>query len=160
MDNVDSPKDDLRQRGYMAGAARFQGGEGIWYHEGKVIFTCKGGGKEGLGQTFVYTPDPKPKDIHGPDGHLELFLEPNNREIYNSGDNLTVHPGGDIYICEDGRIKNGVLRVSPQGLITRFAMNRLNRSEMTGCCFSSDGQVLFVNIQSPGITFAIHGPFA
>jgi secreted PhoX family phosphatase len=33
-------------------------------------------------------------------------------------------------------------------------------SEMTGPCFSPDGRVLFGNVQEPGHTFAIRGPWA
>ncbi|MEM8799679.1 MAG: alkaline phosphatase PhoX [Pseudomonadota bacterium] len=33
-------------------------------------------------------------------------------------------------------------------------------AEFAGACFSPDGRTMFVNVQSPGITFAIFGPFA
>ncbi len=32
-------------------------------------------------------------------------------------------------------------------------------SEFAGACYSPDGKWLFVNVQSPGITFAITGPW-
>jgi secreted PhoX family phosphatase len=32
-------------------------------------------------------------------------------------------------------------------------------SEWAGACYSPDGKWLFANIQSPGITFAITGPW-
>ena len=32
--------------------------------------------------------------------------------------------------------------------------------EFCGACFDPSGKVLFVNIQTPGITFAIWGPWA
>ena len=32
-------------------------------------------------------------------------------------------------------------------------------SEWAGACYSPDGRWLFVNIQTPGITFAITGPW-
>jgi hypothetical protein len=159
VDDVESPNDDLRKRGFALGAAKFSGGEGIWFYEGKIIFTCKSGGKSGLGQVFVYVPSGREDEGLVEDGHIALFLEPNDKEKYNSGDNLTVSPRGDIYICEDGRIKNGVLRALPNGELYRFAMNKMNGSEMAGGCFSPDGKVFFANIQSPGLTLAIHGPF-
>ena len=37
--------------------------------------------------------------------------------------------------------------------------NVINDSEFAGACYSPDGQTLFVNIQSPGYTFAIWGPW-
>lgn len=160
LDNVTAPNDDLRFRGYNRGAATFSGGEGIWYHEGQIIFTCKSGGIKGLGQTFIYRPDGSPTSTTSNDGDIELFLEPNNQDVYNSGDNLTVHPNGDIYICEDGKDVNGVIRVSPDGKISRFLTNVMNSSELCGGSFSPDGKVFFANIQFPGLTLAIHGPFA
>ena len=33
-------------------------------------------------------------------------------------------------------------------------------SEWAGACFDPAGEVLFANIQEPGITFAIWGPWA
>ncbi len=39
------------------------------------------------------------------------------------------------------------------------ARNRLNDSELAGCTFAPDGRTFFVNIQDPGLTFAIWGPF-
>lgn len=159
LDNVTAPNDDLRFRGHEAGAAIFSGGEGIWYHEGQIIFTCKSGGRKGLGQTFIYRPTASPVSTTANDGEIELFLEPNDKDVYNSGDNLTVHPNGDIYICEDGKDINGVIRVSPDGKINRFLTNTFNSSELCGGSFSPDGKIFFVNIQNPGMTLAIHGPF-
>jgi secreted PhoX family phosphatase len=33
------------------------------------------------------------------------------------------------------------------------------QSEWAGACYSPDGRWLFVNIQTPGVTFAITGPW-
>jgi len=33
-------------------------------------------------------------------------------------------------------------------------------SEFAGACFEPSGRVLFVNIQTPGLSFAINGPWA
>ncbi|HEY5858188.1 MAG TPA: alkaline phosphatase PhoX, partial [Aldersonia sp.] len=40
-----------------------------------------------------------------------------------------------------------------------IARNELNDSEFCGAAFSADGTTLFVNIQSPGLTLAITGPW-
>ena len=53
-----------------------------------------------------------------------------------------------------------VLRSVPGGPSYAIALNQLNDSEFTGPTFSDDGRTLFVNIQSPGITLAISGPWA
>jgi secreted PhoX family phosphatase len=38
-------------------------------------------------------------------------------------------------------------------------LNVVSDGEFAGATFSPDGETLFVNIQSPGITFAIWGPW-
>jgi secreted PhoX family phosphatase len=40
-----------------------------------------------------------------------------------------------------------------------IARNRVNDSELTGVCFAPDGKTLFVNVQQPGVSYAITGPF-
>ncbi len=40
-----------------------------------------------------------------------------------------------------------------------LARNEFNDSEFCGPAFSKDGQWLFANIQSPGFTLAITGPW-
>jgi secreted PhoX family phosphatase len=40
-----------------------------------------------------------------------------------------------------------------------LAHNRLGDEEFAGATFSPDGATLFVNIQVPGTTFAIWGPW-
>ncbi|MEM9226817.1 MAG: alkaline phosphatase PhoX, partial [Verrucomicrobiota bacterium] len=40
-----------------------------------------------------------------------------------------------------------------------LAENILNANEFAGACFSPDGSILFVNIQQPGLTIAITGPW-
>lgn len=49
--------------------------------------------------------------------------------------------------------------VTPRGEVYKFASNRLNDSELAGPCFASDGETFFVNVQEPGITYAVWGPF-
>ncbi|WP_309053213.1 alkaline phosphatase PhoX, partial [Streptomyces sp.] len=34
-----------------------------------------------------------------------------------------------------------------------------NTSELAGATFSPDGRILFFNVQSPGITYAVTGPW-
>jgi secreted PhoX family phosphatase len=61
--------------------------------------------------------------------------------------------------CEDGDGTDFLRGVNPEGQIFDFARNDLNGSEFAGATYSPDGDTLFVNIQTPGITFAITGPF-
>jgi secreted PhoX family phosphatase len=38
-------------------------------------------------------------------------------------------------------------------------LNSDNNSEVAGATFSPDGRILFFNVQNPGITYAITGPW-
>ena len=161
LDDVESPEDDLRYRSYDAGAARFARGEGIWMGDGLLHFVCTTGGLEQNGQVFSYVPSPHegtPGEVDAP-GRLTLFIEPSLGSLVSNADNLTVAPGGDLFLCEDGSGSNGMARVTPDGIVERFAENRMNDSELAGACFSPDGTTLFVNIQRPGLSIAINGPW-
>jgi uncharacterized protein len=68
-----------------------------------------------------------------------------------------VAPWGDLILCEDGDVTDSLVGVTPEGRLYEFARNSL--SELAGACFSPDGRTMFVNIQSPGITLAIWGPW-
>jgi secreted PhoX family phosphatase len=68
-----------------------------------------------------------------------------------------VSPFGDLFICEDGDGEQFVVGVTPKGKLYHFARNAINDREFAGVCFSPDGRTMFVNIQDPGITFAIWG---
>ena len=158
---IDAPKDDLRYRAFAQGAARFARGEGIWHSGEQVYFACTTGGQAKIGQIFCYRPSPHegtPEETSAP-ATLELFIEPNDATLIEMADNLTVAPNGDLFICEDGPETNGMTRVTPEGRLERFAINRSNTSELAGPCFSPDGSTLFVNIQNPGATVAITGPW-
>ena len=74
-------------------------------------------------------------------------------------DNITVAPWGDLIICEDGRGTDYLLGVRPDGTPYKLARNALNNKEFAGSVFSPDGSILFVNIQLPGLTLAITGPW-
>jgi secreted PhoX family phosphatase len=103
-------------------------------------------------------------------------------------DNISVSPSGGIILCEDGDQDDGnglsLLGLLPNGQSFEFARNIVNietsdagallaaghdpdaigtgdfgGNEFAGATFSSNGQWLFVNIQTPGITFAITGPW-
>ena len=75
-----------------------------------------------------------------------------------SCDNLTIGTNGDLIVCEDKKHPR-IIGVTPEGKVFHLAENVGYPSEFAGAVFSPDGQTLFVNIQGPGITFAINGPF-
>ena len=160
LENVDSPKDDLRYQGFNQGAAVFARGEGIWFGENELYFACTNGGKNMSGQVFKYTPGPSEGGLNEKDipGMLELFAEPNNQDILKNCDNLTVAPWGDVVLCED-HPQSFIVGITPKGKYYRLAENVGFRSEMAGGVFSPSGDTFFVNIQEPGITLAIYGPW-
>jgi secreted PhoX family phosphatase len=49
--------------------------------------------------------------------------------------------------------------VDRQGHLFTVARNSVNGSEFCGGTFSPDGRFLFVNMQTPGLTLAIEGPW-
>ncbi|MEX0715528.1 MAG: alkaline phosphatase PhoX [Planctomycetaceae bacterium] len=104
-------------------------------------------------------------------------------------DNISVSPRGGILLCEDGGKDDGD-GVSLMGLLddgrtfefarnivevsrtdadalrraghdpARIEMGDFSGREWAGATFDPAGRYLFVNIQSPGITFAIRGPWS
>ena len=161
VDGVHAPEDDLRYRGFDAGAARFARGEGMWYGDGDVFFACTNGGPARKGQVWRYTPSPaEGREAPGePAGTLELFVEPNDGTLVENADNVTVAPWGDLIVCEDGTGEDFMVGVTPGGELYKLARCAASASELAGACFSPDGSTLFVNIQAEGYTVAIRGPW-
>lgn len=62
-------------------------------------------------------------------------------------------------VGEDASGVNAVRGVTPAGEFYTIAQNALSGAEFCGACFSPDGKWLFVNIQTPGTTLAITGPW-
>ncbi|MBW4552106.1 MAG: PhoX family protein [Aphanocapsa sp. GSE-SYN-MK-11-07L] len=150
IEQPDPPEDTVRQEGFSQGAAQFSRGEGICYSKGEIYFTCTDGGNSSGGQIWRYTPS---------SNIIELFVESGDQNVLDFPDNLIMAPFGDLIVCEDGFNTNNIVGVTPQGEIYRFAHNAMNESEFAGVCFSPDGQTMFVNIQTPGTTLAIWGPW-
>lgn len=160
LEDIDSPNDDLRKQGFEKGAACFARGEGIWFGKRELYFACTNGGKIMSGQVFRYTPgkmEGSTQEKNAP-GKLELFAEPNDQEILKNCDNLAVAPWGDLILCED-HPQSFIVGITPQGGYYKLAENVGFPSEMTGGVFSPSGDTFFVNIQNPGITLAIQGPW-
>ncbi|NBC16115.1 MAG: DUF839 domain-containing protein, partial [Bacteroidetes bacterium] len=130
LDDVEAPEDDLRLRGFDAGAARFARGEGMWYGEGAVFFACTNGGRARKGQIWRYVPgaDEGTRAEADAPGTLELFVEPNDGAIIDNADNLTVAPWGDLIVCEDGSGEQFLVGVTPEGDLYKFARNAMNDS--------------------------------
>lgn len=161
VDEVESPHHDLRLRGFGAGAALFARGEGAWWGEDAAWFAMTNGGPARLGQIFKYQPseyEGTSRESEAP-GTIELFAEPNDSELVSNADNLCVAPWGDLILAEDTGGTCRLVGVTPEGGFYVLARNVIPGRELAGVCFSPDGSALFVNVQKPGYTLAIHGPW-
>jgi secreted PhoX family phosphatase len=157
------------QQGIAKGGAVFARLEGIWYGDGKLYIVSTSGGPIGQGQIFEYEPA---------SGAMRVLFASPASDILNNPDNITVSPRGGIMLCEDGSGLEYLHGLTPDGEIFRFAANNIvvpaggipgkpaiapgdyTGSEWAGATFEpKNGNWLFVNIQSPGVTFAITGPW-
>ena len=165
---IDNPDPGAGQpRVYAQGAAK--GGaiffklEGAWWSQGKAYFVSSSGGAAGQGQIFEYEPCSET---------LTLIFESPAAEILNAPDNICASPRGGFILCEDGSGTEFLHGLTVDGNIFKFAQNNVvlagqrngitgdfRGSEFAGATYSPDGRWLFANVQSPGITFAITGPW-
>lgn len=167
LDDVTSPNDDLRHQGQSRGAAIFVRGEGMTVETDAagggtcIWFVCTTGGPHGLGQLWCY----RPAAGEGGDaerrqpGTIELGVEPRNVDLLRNGDNLTLAPFGDLLVCEDNAVAQHIVGITATGGMYRVAANPQRDSEFAGVTFSADASTLFVNLQKPGLTFAVKGPW-
>ncbi|MEM7095442.1 MAG: alkaline phosphatase PhoX [Actinomycetota bacterium] len=133
---------------------RFDGGEGIWYHNGRVYFTTKG--------------DNGVWDLELATGRLTQVWSGDTRDSARDQltgvDNIVVENGsGDLFVAEDGGNMELVL-ITPEGSVSPFCrLVGQDRSEITGPCFNPAGDRLFFSSQrgndGAGITYMVTGPF-
>lgn len=152
-------------QGAVQGGTAFGRPEGCWFGGGVLHFTTTIGGDAGKGQ--VWRHDPRAAT-------LRLVFESPGDAVLSGPDNLTLTPRGGLIVCEDGA--NAVQRlvaIGRDGRASEFARNAIvldaprhgqhgdfRDREWSGASFSPDGRWLFVNVQTPGVTFAITGPWA
>lgn len=159
-----SPGNFVWSQGRVQGAATFGRLEGCWYGNDAKIYVVSTSGGIGQGQIWEY--DPRAETI-------SLLFESPGAQVLNAPDNITVSPRGGLVLCEDGGGEEFLHGLTTDGEIFPFAKNmvRLNGerngivgdfsgSEWAGACYSPDGRWLFANIQSPGLTIAITGPWS
>jgi uncharacterized protein len=160
LEGIESPHNDLRHRGFIKGAARFARGEGMWYGNDEMYFACTNGGADKSGQIFRYKPssyEGTSREKESP-GVIELFAEPNDKNILKYCDNLTIAPWGDVVLSEDDD-HPFLVGITPTGEYYKLGENTGYNSELAGAVFSPNGDTLFVNIQHAGLTLAIEGPW-
>jgi secreted PhoX family phosphatase len=157
------------KQGAAAGGARFRRLEGCWWSGRSGYFVCTDGGPAGEGQVFEYTPAGETLRL--------IYVSPTGLSVDNP-DNMTVSPRGGLLLCEDAAgdwvVGERLVGLTLEGNTFTFAQNSVrlprrynqrvaaadyHRREFAGACYSPDGRWLFVNVQVPGITFAITGPW-
>ncbi len=132
------------------GAAIFVRGEGCWFDEDRLVFAATEGGVAGNGQIFELRDGPET-------GIMTVLAEATESLDMVNPDNITIAPDGSVYFAEDHDGECLIQRISADGIIEPLARSAYDGHEIAGLCFSPDGQVLFANIQDPGITVAITG---
>ena len=167
IDEPDPATDTVRVEAQAKGAAIFGRLEGAWYGNDRIYVITTNGGPAGEGQVFELDP--------ATDTFKVLYASP-GAEVLNAPDNMCVSPRGGLVLCEDGGGVEYVHGLTTDGEIFRFAQNITDLrggtagknvapsdyrgSEWAGSVFEpKNGSWLFVNLQSPGITFAITGPW-
>lgn len=165
------------------GCARMSRGEGIWHAAGRmfIVDTAAGtdaAGRPGRGEGAVW-------ELTLATMRLRALFVSGDPGVGNNPDNVTVSPRGGVLLCEDGGgatdaygTGNRLLGLSAAGEAYIFAKNHMVLSadqvgaagktvapgdyrnfEFAGACFEPAGRWLFANIQTPGLSFAITGPW-
>jgi len=149
----------------VPGATIFPGNEGIWYHDGSIVFTSKGDNR-----------------VHAMDVEASTYeLVYEGDDPLTGVDNVTVEQGsGDVFVAEDGGNMEVIL-ISTEGDVVPFA--RItgpghDDSEITGPAFNPAGDRMYFSSQrgvtprtisdiagvggetnNGGITYEVTGPF-
>lgn len=140
-------------RKQVINCTRFNGGEGVWYHQDVVYFTTKGDDRvwayhvRNRNLMIIY--------------NAALFLRP----VLTGVDNITSNAAGELLVAEDkGNMQIVALTANKIAPVLQVVGH--SSSEITGPAFSPDGSRLYFSSQrgksgrvEDGVTFEITGPF-
>ncbi|HEV3364187.1 MAG TPA: alkaline phosphatase PhoX [Acidimicrobiia bacterium] len=141
-------------QGLGLGGAIFGRLEGCCWDQGRVLLTATNGGDAACGQVWEYQPQQDGR------GRLRLVFESPGPQFLRQPDNVVVSPRGGVLLCEDHDGADRLVGLDPEGRVFDFARNRLSPGEFAGLTYGpAIGYWLFVNIQNPGMTLAITGPW-
>lgn len=141
----------------VASSTLFNGGEGIWYHQGVIYFSTKGNNR-----IWAYETDTSVLSI--------LYdASTSSTPILTGVDNLTVSPSGDVLVAEDGGDMQ-IVAISPDDtLVPLVQIIGQEGSEITGPAFGPSLQRLYFSSQRgadggeyggmSGVTYEVSGPF-
>lgn len=143
----------MATRYQASGAKVFNGGEGIWYHQGILYFATKGDNR-------VWA-----LRVDEPSETLSVLYDPfqASNPILTGVDNVVVSDGGDVVVAEDGGTME-LCALSREGEpVALVAVEGQYNSEITGPAFSPDGTKLYFSSQrgsdGRGLTFEVSGAF-
>lgn len=134
----------------------FDGGEGIWYHDGTVYFTTKGDNR-------VWA-----LDTHTQTLRVLYDVATSPTPVLSGVDNVTVSASGCVLVAEDGGDMQLVALDRSGGAEPLLQVEDQQDSEITGPAFNPQGDRLYFSSQrgpyndgqSFGITYEVRGPFA
>ena len=163
-DPAERVDDAVFSQGFAGGGAVFARLEGAWYGGFRIYFVSTSGGDAQLGQVWEFNPAAD---------QLRLLFESPSADVLDMPDNICVSPRGGLVLCEDGDSDQFVRGLTVDGHIFPFAKNNIvlaeehngiagdfRQREFAGATYSPDGDWLFFNAQTPGITFGVTGPWA
>lgn len=153
----------VREQVLSLGATPIKKAEGVWTDaDGSIWFTA----------SYADGPTAEdPEDVTAAAHSGQIWrLDPRRNTLelvvifakgspFDGPDNITASPHGFALACTDGEDDQWLVAINDAGQTFPFAFNALNDSEFAGATFSPDGETLFVNIQDPGLTLAIWGPW-
>lgn len=135
----------------------FNGGEGIWFHDGVIYFSTKGDNRVWAYETAT--------------SMLTILYDASTSStpILTGVDNLTVSPAGDVLVAEDDGDMQ-IVAISANGsLVPVVQVTGQEGSEITGPAFDPSLRRLYFSSQRgangidilgmSGITYEVTGPF-
>lgn len=148
------------QQGYARGGMRFKRLEGCWWDDGYLYFVSTTGGWAGRGQVW---------ELDAAADRLRLLYESPGRHVLDSPDNIVMMTNGALLLCEDGESPTRLSMLTPAGTVAIVAENNIVLDGVKGfrgdyrggewCGVCQVGDWVFANLQSPGVTLAITGPW-
>ncbi len=133
-------------------ATAFDGGEGIFYQNGKVYFTTKGDGRVWSIETF------------GQSLRLLYDQATSSNPILTNVDNVFVTPVWDVFVAEDPGDLQIVAIASNGNAYPVLQVTGQQMTEITGPALDPSGTRLYFSSQrgganATGITYEVTGPF-